>query len=74
MPRHDGWGNDLEFCLEREDFSRTKLILGVRSPGRNGAFEGAGYLPGAFAAADFDADVVWLDGFFARWPESAAGQ
>ena len=71
IPQEDGWGSDLEFCLERLDFNRSRYLLGVRSPGRDGTFERAGHPPGAFAHDDFDADLIWLDGFFARWPDNA---
>jgi len=71
IPQEDGWGSDLEFCLETLDFNRSRYLVGLRSPGRDGLFERASHPPGAFGRDDFDADVVWLDGFFARWPDNA---
>ena len=71
VPKLDLWGGKLEFCLETQDFERAHYILGIRAPGRDGAFERGDYLPGEFDAQDFDSDILWLDGFFIRWPERA---
>jgi hypothetical protein len=68
IPRQDGWGHDLEFCLERQAI-REAYYAGVRSPGRDGSFEGDEYSNGPFPHAEPDRDVVWMDGFFVTWPE-----
>jgi hypothetical protein len=49
------------------------LIAGIRSPGKDGVFEGSSYTPGPFAVSAFDRDVVWIDGFFVTWPSTEAG-
>lgn len=72
VPARDGWGESLEVYLEREDFSADPLIV-IRSPGRDGAFDGDCYTVGPFDAEDADQDIVWADGFFLRWPEGSAG-
>jgi hypothetical protein len=69
VPRHDGWGHELELCLEREVLATTHGA-GIRSPGRDGRFEGDGYTAGPFPPAEPDHDVVWMDGFFVAWPGS----
>jgi hypothetical protein len=70
LPAADGWGHPLELCLDRERvFTGKKGVLGVRSPGRDGRFEGDVYTPGAFDPADLDRDVVWMDGYFVTWPQ-----
>ena len=69
LPREDGWGNELEFCLERHDYSRSTLVVGIRSCGRDGVCQRADYVAGSFEALDFDEDLVWADGFFVRWPK-----
>lgn len=69
VPQHDGWGNELEFCLEPSDFTKRFYLLAIRSPGRDGIFERGGYEDGAFDPDDFDADIVWVDGYFVRWPQ-----
>jgi len=71
IPRQDGWGNPLEFCLkiDRNAPPATRFVAGIRSPGRNGRFEQSQYKRGPFAFSDFDRDVVWLNGFFFSWPQ-----
>jgi hypothetical protein len=69
VPARDAWGNRLEFCLRTSGSPATSYVLGVRSAGPDGAFEGATYSPGPFPALQLQYDIVWLDGFFMRWPE-----
>lgn len=72
LPRTDGWGHELEFCLDRTPADSERWIAGIRSPGRDGAFEGDTYPVGPFGASDLDRDVVWVDGFFITWPSAEA--
>lgn len=73
LPRTDGWGHELEFCLDRTPADRKMLIAGIRSPGKDGAFEANSYTAGPFAVSAFDRDIVWIDGFFVNWPSRDAG-
>jgi beta-lactamase regulating signal transducer with metallopeptidase domain len=73
LPRTDGWGHALEFCLDRTPADSTMLIAGIRSPGKDGVFDTDAYTAGPFAVSDFDRDTVWIDGFFVRWPSKDAG-
>ena len=41
----------------------------IRSAGRDGQFEGDQYTIGAFEVTDYDRDIVWINGFFVRWPQ-----
>lgn len=70
FPRVDGWGHELQFCLRREDLTAPRYVVGIRSPGRDGHFEGDTYSDGEFPADQLDRDVVWLDGVFVAWPGS----
>jgi hypothetical protein len=67
-PRSDAWGHELEYYVNRHDLLGDRVIL-VRSPGRDGVFEGDEYREGQFDPAAADADLVWADGFFVRQPE-----
>lgn len=69
VPSTDAWGNPLEVRLRTRDFSSRRLYM-IRSPGRDGAFSSFFYTHGAFGASDFNEDIVFADGSFARWPES----
>lgn len=68
VPEKDGWGNPYEFYLNTDGLEEEE-VMAIRSPGRDGAFEGDEYQAGGFPRTDYDRDIVWKDGFFARWPE-----
>lgn len=68
IPERDPWGRPYDFCLEREAFDR-RAVLGIRSSGRDHAFESDVYTIGPFDPGDFDQDIVWVDGNFVRWPQ-----
>lgn len=70
LPAADGWGHRFEFCLAP---TAPYLVLGVRSPGRDGVYDDSSYASGAFRAHDVDRDVVWSDGYFVRWPGPIEG-
>ena len=74
LPRNDGWGHALEYCLDRSDSPRLVLTMGVRSPGADGRFAEEPYEPGPFPATAADHDVVWSDGFFITWPEAKTAE
>jgi hypothetical protein len=68
LPELDGWGNPYEFYLNTANPLAEK-VMGMRSPGRDGVFAGSVYEVDGFDPNDFDQDIVWFDGFFARWPQ-----
>ena len=72
LPATDAWGHPLEFCLERPPTLQDRYAAGVRSPGRDGVFEGDVYPMGAFSAEAFDRDLLWVDGYFMAWPSRDA--
>lgn len=71
LPRTDGWGHPLEFCLEPagSGTDEQRYRLGVRSPGRDGRWDGGDYAAGGFPPDAFDRDLLWLDGFLVTWPD-----
>jgi hypothetical protein len=73
LPRTDGWGHPFEFCMNRERPGAARGVVGIRSPGRDGRWEGGVYPIGRFDPADVDRDLVWVDGYFITWPEAAEG-
>lgn len=68
IPEKDGWGHPYEFFLNTENPIAAK-VMAIRSPGRDGSFSGRFYESSAFEPASFDEDIIWVDGFFARWPQ-----
>jgi len=69
IPRTDGWGHPLELCLWRPGHGRGH-VMGVRSPGRDGKFQGTEYVALAFPLSEVDSDMVWMDGYFVTWPQA----
>ena len=65
IPQVDGWGNNYQFAAGALNATQ---VMGIRSGGRDGAFEGTSYAMGAFVATDYVRDIVWADGFFVRYP------
>jgi prepilin-type N-terminal cleavage/methylation domain-containing protein len=61
LPRYDGWGNPLEFAT-------VGKVYAVRSPGRDGVFEGTSYSLDSTNSPD--CDIVYSNGAFIRYPES----
>jgi hypothetical protein len=73
VPEKDGWGHPFEYRLDREHVF-NKSIMAIRSAGADGTFSGDRYKLGAFPRAETDQDLVWMDGFFIRWPERKEGK
>lgn len=69
VPETDGWGHPYEFYLNVAD-PQAREVMSIRSPGRDGTFSATDYEVRAFTPDDFDEDIVWIDGFFARWPQT----
>ena len=76
MPQNDGWQNPLEFkaaftagqTATYAALITSSRMIGIRSPGRDGDFDGVTYTNGTFLSTDYDADIVWSDGYFVRAP------
>jgi len=68
MPDRDGWKTFYDFHLNTTD-PHSDFPLLIRSAGRDGQFEGDQYTIGAFEVTDYDRDIVWINGFFVRWPQ-----
>ena len=67
VPEQDAWGGTLEFCLD-QDFDQAHGLIGVRSPGSDGRFDHDAYEVGGFDPSQTANDIVWMDGYFVRWP------
>ena len=59
LPKTDGWGRPFEFAAEGR-------LYAIRSPGRDGLYEGTDY---ELAPTDSpDCDIVYSNGNFVTWP------
>jgi hypothetical protein len=65
----DGWGHEVEVHLYVPDAILQPARILVRSPGRDGQFDGDNYVARPFSPDDFDHDTVWLNGKFLAWPD-----
>ena len=69
LPRFDGFGNRFEFCFRPSDqLYLPYSLVGVRSPGQDGVYQGDTYTTGAFPGEEVERDVLWQDGYFITWP------
>lgn len=68
VPAHDGWGHGMQYSWSGDPLSVN--VMGIRSLGRDGVPGPSGdpYTMGPFNATAYDEDIVWLDGFFVRYP------
>ena len=60
IPPFDGWGNPLEFGAGQRTYA-------IRSPGRDGVYEGDTYQNGA--THHHDCDIVFANGNFVQYPD-----
>ena len=61
LPKLDAWGREFQFAAEGK-------VYAIRSPGRDGIFEGPSY--SAEPTKSPDCDIVYSNGNFVRFPES----
>ena len=71
VPTNDPWGTPYEYAHANDVLAAGDHIMGIRSLGQNGEKETDDYDVEPFKSSDFIQDIVWADGFFARWPEGA---
>jgi hypothetical protein len=65
----DGWKRPFEFRVVQSEGFAT---LAIRSAGRDGVWQSGSYEAGTFARAEYDQDIVWVNGDFVRWPDSGS--
>ena len=66
LPANDGWGNALEFSLDKPVGGAAAAEYSIRSPGRDARYQSS-YAVGP--TTDFDCDIVYSNGGFVVWPE-----
>jgi len=70
IPEADGWGHPYEFRLNTRD-ANAIVVMAVRSAGKDGRLSGSHYSVDRFEPSEFDQDIAWIDGYFARWPQKS---
>ncbi len=71
LPRTDPWGGAYEYRLNTQDPDARQTMV-IRTGGADRRFAADTYTIGPFAASDRSQNLVWADGYFARWPVTAA--
>lgn len=73
VPEFDPWGNSYQYTWAGIDavVQDSDHLMGIRSPGNDGEFEGTDYPVHSFISSQYELDIVWADGFFISWPEGA---
>ncbi len=67
IPTLDGWKSPYQYYL-RTDNPHGAQVMAIRSLGRDKTAEGDVYTITSFDPTDYDRDIVWADGFLARYP------
>ena len=68
IPNLDGWKRPYDYYCNVDD-PHARTVLAISSDGADGASTGPTYDVGGFDPTDYDQDIVWTDGYFARWPQ-----
>jgi general secretion pathway protein G len=68
IPTLDGWKRPYNYYCNVAD-PHARNVLAISSGAADGALTGPTYTVGGFDPTDYDQDIVWTDGFFARWPQ-----
>ncbi len=75
LPQNDGWGRPYGFAMDKAvNVSNAAQAYGIRSSGKDGAFESGGSYTVGTATSVFDCDIVYSNGSFIQWPEGMQTQ
>jgi len=70
MPRTDGWGNEFQFTTSEFDEKGHAQRFAIRALGSDGEADRIASLDSG-ATTSFADDIIYADGSFVRYPESA---
>jgi len=70
MPRTDGWGNEFQFTMSEFDEKGHAQRFSIRALGSDGEADRIASLDSG-ATTNFADDIIYADGSFVRYPESA---
>ena len=69
VPERDGWRFDYKYWLNVTSAAQSQQVMAIGSGGRDRNDVSGQYTAGSFDPTDYDQDIVWVDGFFVRWPQ-----
>jgi len=68
VPSIDGWKGSYFYRLDTGNPLNAQ-VMAIASGGRDKSTPGGLYSVAAFDPTDYNQDIVWADGYFARWPQ-----
>lgn len=68
VPSIDGWKGSYFYRLDTGNPLNAQ-VMAIASGGRDKSTPGGTYSVSAFDPTDYNQDIVWADGYFARWPQ-----
>ena len=68
VPQLDGWKTPYQFYLDTASPLKQQ-VMGMGSGGRDKSTLSGTYTVSAFDPTDYDQDILWVDGYFVRWPQ-----
>jgi prepilin-type N-terminal cleavage/methylation domain-containing protein len=69
VPTLDGWKTPYLYRLKTGANVGDRQVMLIGSGGRDRNTPGGTYTAAGFDPTDYDQDIIWADGFFARWPQ-----
>lgn len=69
LPQNDGWSNPYGYATDK---ATSAQVYGIRSGGKDKAFQGTTYTVGG--TNTFDCDIVYSNGSFMQYPEGIQAQ
>lgn len=67
IPEVDPWGKPYEYRLNTANPDAVRM-MSLRTAGADGQFSGDEYPVGSYLPTEAQNDMVWIDGYFVRWP------
>jgi hypothetical protein len=67
IPEVDPWGKPYEYRLNTGNPDAVRM-MSLRTAGADGQFSGDEYPVGSYLPTEAQNDMVWIDGYFVRWP------
>jgi type II secretion system protein G len=68
VPSIDGWKGTYFYRLDTVN-PLAAQVMAIASGGRDKSTPSGSYSVSAFDPTDYNQDIVWADGYFARWPQ-----
>lgn len=68
LPLLDGWKTQYQYFLNTAN-PLSRQVMGMGSGGMDKSTIGGTYEVGSFDPTDYEQDILWVDGYFVRWPQ-----